>query len=43
MKISFGNKSIEKVNLSRIFRDPLVKAALLNTSAYFDTFTLSIL
>ena len=26
-----------KINLSRIFRDPLVKAAFPNTYAYFDT------
>ena len=27
----------EKINLSRIFRDPLVKPALLKTSAHLDT------
>lgn len=26
-----------KINLSRIFRDPLVKAAFPNTYVYFDT------
>ena len=35
-KISFDNKTIEKINLSPIFRDPLVKAALPKTSFHFD-------
>ena len=36
-KTFFDNKSIEKINLSRIFHDPLVKAALPNTSAHLHT------
>ena len=36
-KISFDNKTIRKVNPSRIFHDPWTKAVLPNTSAYFDT------
>ena len=38
---SFDNKTIEIINLSCIFHDPLVKAALPNTSAHFDTPTAS--
>ena len=34
---SFDNKTIEIINLSCIFHDPLVKATLPNTSAHFDT------
>ena len=37
-EISCDNKTIEKINLSRIFHNPLVKAALPNISARFDTF-----
>ena len=35
-KISFDTKSIEKINLSRTFHDPSVKATLPNLSAHFD-------
>lgn len=35
-KISFDNKIMEKINPSRILHDPLIKAALSNTSANFD-------
>ena len=34
-KISFDNKTFKKVNLPRIFHDPLVKTALPNTSTDF--------
>ena len=36
-KVSFENKTIEKINLYCIFHDPLVKAVLLNTCTQFDT------
>ena len=39
--IFFGNKTIEKINLSRIFNNPLVKATLHNTSVHFDTPTVA--
>ena len=32
-KISLDNKTIEQINLSRIFHEPLTKAALPSTSA----------
>ena len=38
-KISLGNNTFEKINLSCIFHDPLVKAALENTYAHFSTRT----
>ena len=39
-KISFDNKIINKINFSRIFRDPLVKVPLPNTSIYFEAPTI---
>ena len=39
-KIFFDNKNNGKINLSRIFHDPLIKAVLSNTSAHFHTPTL---
>ena len=39
-KTFFDNKIIKKINLSCIFHYPLVKAALPNASACFDTPTL---
>ena len=36
-EIPSGNKTIEEINLSRIFHDLLVKAALPNTCSFFDT------
>ena len=38
--IFFDNKTIEKINLPRIFHDLLLKVVLPNTSAYFDTPTM---
>ena len=39
-KISFDNKTIEKVNVSDIFQDPLAKTALPKTSIHFNTPTM---
>ena len=36
-KVSFENKTIEKINLYCIFHDPLVKAVFPNTCTQFDT------
>lgn len=38
-KISFNNRTIEKINISCIFHGPLVKADLPNTPAHFDNTT----
>lgn len=39
-KVSFDNRTIEKINLFSIFHGPLVKAALPNTSAHFENPTM---